>query len=103
MNSKEKILILDVMQYEDKKTGEIKSRIGFVLCDDKHFKATEKFVGFSELSCFYNDSIVNKVPKELILEPVDGIFQLSPSSTNPLRTTSILTGIEYKGRVYKFL
>lgn len=103
MNTKEKILILDVMRYADKKSGEIKSRLGFILCSQKHKKNTDNFKGFNELSCFYDLDILDKVPQDTILEPVDGIFELRPNQSNPMRTNSILVGFEYKGNVYKLL
>lgn len=103
MNTKEDILIFDVMSYTDKKTGEIKSRIGFTLCNEKHFKSTDKFVGFSELSCFYDGNILSKIPKEVMLEVVTGVFEVRTNASNPMRTSSILSAIEYDGDVYRIL
>lgn len=103
MNSKEKILIIDAMKYVDKKTGEIKSRVGFIFNTEKHFKSTDKFLGFNELSCFYDGDIINKIPKDAIMAPVEGIFEVKTNQANPMKTSSILTGIEYKGNVYNLL
>ena len=103
MNTKEQVMIIDVMRYADKNSGEIKSRIGFVLIDEKHKKSSDKFLGYAELSCFYDGDLVFKIPKNLILLPVTGVFEIKPNQANPLRTTSVLTAIEYKGNVYHFL
>lgn len=103
MNTKENILIIDAMKYVDKKTGEIKSRVGFIFNSDKHLKSTDKFVGFNELSCFYDGDIVSKLSTELIMKPVIGIFEVKTNQSNPMKTNSILTAIEYKGNVYNLL
>lgn len=103
MNTKENILIIDVMRYVDKKTGEIKSRIGFIFNSDKHFKSTDKFLGFNELSCFYEGDIVAKIPQEAIMKPVVGIFEIKANQSNPMKTSSILTGFELKGNVHNIL
>ena len=103
MNTKENILIIDVMRYVDKKSGEIKSRIGFVFNSEKHLKNTEKFLGFNELSCFYDGDVVCKLNPDLIMKPVIGIFEVKTNASNPMRTSSILTSIVYKGNVYSLL
>lgn len=103
MNTKEKVLIIDVMSYSDKKTGEIKTRIGFILPDEKNKKATDNFKGYSELSCFYDGNLVSKVPNDCINQVVEGLFEVKPQQSNPLRTSSILTAIEFKGNVYTLL
>lgn len=103
MNTKENILIIDVMRYADKKTGEIKSRVGFIFNSDKHLKNTEKFLGFNELSCFYDGDVVAKLSQDLIMKPVVGIFEVKTNASNPMRTSSILTAIEHKGNVYHIL
>lgn len=101
MNTKENILIINVIRYFDKKTGEIKSRIGFIFNSDKYLKNTDKFLGVNELSCFYDDDIVAKLPTDLILRPVVGIFEVKTNPSNPMITSSVLTAIEHKGNVYK--
>ena len=103
MNTKERILIIDAMRYTDKKTGEIKSRVGFIFNTEKHFKNTEKFLGFNELSCFYDGDVVAKLKSDFIMKDVIGIFEVKTNASNPMRTSSILTAIEYKGNVYNLL
>ena len=51
---KTKIMILSVLKYTDKKTGEVKTRLGFIFDDENYNVENSSFKGYSELSCFYD-------------------------------------------------
>lgn len=103
MNTKELIIIIDAIRYIDKKTGEIKTRIGFVFGSEKHLKKTDKFVGFSELSCFYDGDLIERIPKEVIMKPIEATFEIRNNQSNPMKSSAILSSYEFKGNVYKLL
>lgn len=95
-----KAILLNCLNY--KKDGKVGTRIGFVLCD--HNDENDRFKGCSELSVFYNtDAIFNKIPKEMLLTPVDVTLRAISSFKNPLKSTLTIESISCNGRTVNIL
>lgn len=94
MNNSEvqqEIIILNRMRYEnDKGKG---SRISFILSDQR--QESNNFDGCPVVDEFYNNtSVFTKIPKEVMLEEVIGIFRPKQSIKSPLKSSLSLVGIE---------
>lgn len=101
---KTKIMILSVLKYTDKKTGEVKTRLGFIFDDENYNVENSSFKGFSELSCFYDgDSVFDTITKDMIKKSLDCNIRVQQSVSNPLKTTSKIEKISYAGNVYNLL
>ena len=100
MNNKEKILVTSFTVFADKDTGEIKSRIGFLLADSSKFAKNKSFKGYSDLSVYLDGDYLEKLPDDLFMASSYGTFVDKRNARNPMRSTSVLTSIEYKGHVY---
>lgn len=88
------VTMLNIMKYEDKKTGELKVRIGYILNSKEAPKYTEKFKGISELSYFTKDvNVFDKVKAEHLLTPVEFVLEEVPSANNPFRKIAVLQAI----------
>lgn len=92
------IMILNVLDYTDKKTGELKSRMSFIFADKEYFQDTEKFLGFGEVSLFYNKSIRNKIPKSAIGKSLKAKIQTRGSFRNPMKSYSNIESIVVDGK-----
>lgn len=101
---KEKIIILSVLKYTDKKTNETKTRLGFIFDDDKFNVSNSSFKGFSELSCFYNgDEVFNLISNDMIKKPLECVIKQNQSASNPLKTNSKIEKVSYAGSIYNLL
>lgn len=94
MNNSEvqqEIIILNVMRYKkDEREG---SRISFILSDNR--QESNNFDGYPVVDEFYKEtSVFTKVTKEMIMEPVIGIFRPKQETKSPLRTKLSLAAIE---------
>lgn len=101
---KSKIIILSVLKYTDKKTGEVKTRLGFIFDDPQYNVSNNSFKGYSELSCFYNgDNVFNVISPDMIKKPLDCSIKVEQSASNPLKTNSKIEKVSYAGSVYDLL
>lgn len=96
---KNNIVILNVSRYT--KDGKDKSLISFFFANDENLSLTNKFKGYVELKVFYdNTNAFDNLPVDLIGKMVSATIEDKTSKFNPLRRTSIITSIEYKGIKY---
>lgn len=103
MDMKEKLIITNVTVFPDKKTGEIKTRIGFLLADKKNFVSNRSYKGYAESATFYNGDIKDKVPDDAILSPLYGELVSVRSQRDPLRSFMNLKSFTYNGHVVNLL
>lgn len=97
---KEKILILSVMKYE--KEGKQKSRLAFILAEEKNITSSDKFKGYKDLAFYYEDTkAFDNLPVDLIGQVVEGTFVEIPSVGNPFKKNTILSEIDFNGKSYK--
>lgn len=88
------VTILNVLKYEDKKTGLPKVRIGYILTEKDAIRETEKFKGLSELSLFLDDaSVFDKVKTEYLLTPVQFVLDEKTSPVDPFKKVAVLKQI----------
>lgn len=88
------VTMLNIMRYEDKKTGEPKVRIGYILTGKDAIQSHEKYKGTAEMSVFLDDvSVFDKVKVEDILTPVEFVLEERPSHNNPFRKVAVLKAI----------
>lgn len=101
---KANIIILSVLKYTDKKTGEYKTRLGFIFNDKIYNVNNKSFKGFSELSCFYDgDKVFDVITNDMINKPIECSIKVEQSANNPLKTNSKIEKISYAGSVYNLL
>lgn len=99
-----KIEILSVLKYTDKKTGEIKTRLGFIFEDEKYLVQNKSFKGYSELSCFYNgDKVFEMLTPDMFRKPIKCTILVENNPSNPLKTTSKVEKLVYGNNVYNLL
>lgn len=104
MNAKEKIVLLSLLKYADKNTGEVKTRLGFIFANPDKMQKSDKFKGYAELSQFYDgDKVFNSIDLSMIGTDVMASFKVISNPTNPLKTRAIIESIEYKGHVINLL
>lgn len=98
---KEKIVLLNVLKYSnDRGEG---TRIGFIFADESKKVTTDKFIGYSEISQFYNSSVFDKFNSDLIGKPITATFKTEQNPANPLRTRTLISSLEYNGRTINLL
>lgn len=96
---KDKILILSVMKYE--KDGSNKSRVAFILADDKNIANRDKFKGYSDLAFYYDDTKpFDNLPIDIIGQVIEGTFIEQANPTNPFKKKTILSEVSFKGKTY---
>lgn len=106
MNS-EKMLtatIVSFLRYEDKdkktgqKTGKEKVRIEYLLLNKDNFQERDKFVGYASLSAFVDctPELWEKLNANLIMKPVEMVFESVPSMTDPFKSFVRLKAINSK-------
>lgn len=98
------VLFLGVLKYNDKKTGEPKLRISYVVNDESAKQETLNFKGLNECS-YYTDmvSIYDKFTKEDALTNMEFTLQSRPSRNNPLKSITEIVDIKTKRDTIKLL
>lgn len=102
-NMKEKILITSITVFPDKQTGEIKTRVGFILGDPKNFTTNRNFKGYQEGSSFYSGNLLDTIPNEAIMVPLYGTLVSKRSLRDPMKSYLTLKNVEFKGHVFSLL
>lgn len=102
-DEKQEIRVLNVMCYKDKQTEALKTRIGFIFTGKEQLVNGPKFKGFSELSCYYDGNLIDRIPIDLICSPVTATLQTRSNPSNPMKSSKIIKDIEYKNNVYSLL
>ena len=103
MDMKEKILITGVTVFPDKQTGEIKTRVGFIMADKKNLSSNKNFKGYPEGASFYTGNLLDKIPDDSIMSAVYGVLVSQRSVRDPMKTYLTLKSIEVNGRVVVLL
>ncbi len=103
MDMKEKILITDVTVFPDKSTGEIKTRVGFILPDKKNFNSNKSYKGYPSSACFYPGDLLDKIPNELLLASAMGTLVSRQSVRDPMKSYLTLKEVEFQGHVFTLL
>lgn len=101
---KEKIILLSVLKYTDKKTNLEKVRLGFVFADKKFNTSNKCFKGHSEMSCFYDNlDVFDKIPNDIFLTSVDAILETKSNPVNPLKETKVVKQLVINGSILNLL
>lgn len=101
---KENIVIMNVMQYPDKNTGEIKSRLEFFFSSPNKKQISKNFKGKALLTIFYNNSKPFDCIEDKMLEcEIEANFKVVANVKNPLHSSAIIESIVYKGNVINLL
>lgn len=96
---KSNIQILNVFKYE--KEGSIRSCLSFHFVDDENKTTTNNFKGYADLKIYYNSSVAyDNIPLDIIGKIVEAEIVEKSSSYNPLRKTTSISSITYKGTKY---
>lgn len=101
---KEKIVILNVLTYEDKNSKEPRTRLSFIFQDEKYFIDSTNLKGRSEIACYYNNGdVFKKVPSGVIGKPINATLETRVSPYNPMRSTQIIKAIEVNGAMVNLI
>lgn len=96
---KNNIVILNVCRYT--KDGKDKSLISFFFANEENLSLTDKFKGYADLKVFYdNTNAFDKLPVDVIGKIVSATIEDKSSKFNPMRKSSTITSVEYKGIKY---
>lgn len=91
------MMILNVMKYS--KDGKAKSRLGYIIIEPTAFVDSEKFIGYSELSAYADDTrFYDNIPKNFIGQRCVGTIIEKSSPSNPLRSYKEIGELECNGQ-----
>lgn len=98
------VLLLGVLRYKDKETGENRYRISYILNDRNAYQNTQNFKGLNELS-FYsdNDIIFEKITLDDIMKSCILKIEQKPSKKNPMKMISEVVAIKTKNETISLL
>ena len=97
---KYQVELTNCLTYNDKKTGEVKTRLGYRLKDNKYNQSTAVFKGFAEMSYFLlGTDLFNKLKSEYFGIPAELTIEEQPSLSNPMRKTAVLKQIRIGNEV----
>ena len=100
MNREFKIQLLNVLEYEDKKTGKIKTRIGYIYASKEFCSNTDKFIGRSENAYYVNGGLKNLFTLEdITTKTYTLVVGDKPSSTNLLRSRIVPIQLKIDNKV----
>lgn len=99
-----KVIIQNVLKYEDKQTKKMKTRLGYFLNTEEAYQNSDKFKGIAELSYFGNDTqIFDKLELKHMGKAATLVFSKEASKSNPLRDSLILKKIVFKDETVDIL
>lgn len=101
---KYKVELLSCLAYNDKKSNEPKTRLGYRLLEDKFRQNTKNLKGFSELS-YYIDGhdVFNKLESTYFGVQAELEISTEPSKSNPLKSIQVLKSIKVGDNVINIL
>lgn len=100
----EKIIILNVLLYPNKETGEPNTRLEFMFANPDKSQKTEKFKGKPTLALYYkNATPFEKITPQILENVVEAKFKAISNLFNPLKTSSIIESIVFKDNVIDLL
>lgn len=85
--------ILSALKYQSKKTGNPGMRLDYFFETKDAFYDKENFVGFVPQDYFSEDMSLFEKAKGLIMQPVNIIYVLEPSKSNPLKSRAVIKDI----------
>lgn len=98
------VLFLGVLKYNDKKTGEPKLRLTYLLNNDTAKQENNRFKGINECAYYLDDvSLFDRFSKEDTLTQMEFTLESRPSQNNPLKTITQITEIKTKRDLIKLL
>lgn len=99
-----KIVLINVMKYKDKETGQEKVRIAYVPFGKEALRNEEKFIGFTELGGYTdNVDVMTQVKKEDMLQEATLIGEEVQNPRNPFKKTMKLTKLITKNATISLL
>lgn len=97
------IMILNVLDYQDKDTKKDKSRMSFIFTDKTYFQDKESYLGYGEVAVFYDNHIRQLIPTKAIGKPITARVQTRGSLRNPMKSYSVIESIDVDGKVISLL
>lgn len=85
--------IISALKYESKKTGNPGMRLDYFFETEDSFYNKENFVGFVPQDYFSDDMSLFEKAKNLIMRPVNIVYVLEPSKSNPLKSRAVIKDI----------
>lgn len=85
--------IISALRYESKKTGNPGMRLDYFFETKDSFYDKENFVGFVPQDYFSEDMSLFEKAKNLIMQPVNIVYVLEPSKSNPLKSRAVIKDI----------
>ena len=82
--------IISALKYESKKTGNPGMRLDYFFETEDSFYNKENFVGFVPQDYFSDDISLFEKAKNLIMRPVNIVYVLEPSKSNPLKSRAVI-------------
>lgn len=105
MDKELKVIIQNVLKYEDKESkGTYKSRLGYFIADKSAISSSDKFKGIAELSIFTNNTdLFEKLNVSHMGQSATLKFSEQANPRNPLKTYLVLKEIIFKDEVISLL
>lgn len=85
--------ILSALKYQSKKTGNPGMRLDYFFETQDAFYDKENFVGFVPQDYFSDDISLFEKAKINIMKPVNIVYDLVPSKSNPLKSRAVIKDI----------
>ncbi|MEE0699845.1 MAG: hypothetical protein U0M66_04590 [Bacilli bacterium] len=85
--------ILSALKYTSKKTGNPGVRLDYFFETEDAYQNKDNFVGFVPIDYFSEDVLLFEKAKNLIMKPVNIVYQLEAFNGNPMRTRAIIKDI----------
>lgn len=85
--------IISALKYESKKTGQPGMRLDYFFETKDSFYDKENFVGFVPQDYFSDDISLFEKARNLIMQPVNIVYLLEPSKSNPLKSRAVIKDI----------
>ncbi len=85
--------IVSALKYTSKKTGNPGMRLDYFFETQDAFYDKENFVGFVPQDYFTEDISLFDKAKNLIMQPVNIVYDLQASKSNPLKSRAVIRDI----------
>lgn len=93
------IIPLNILRYQDKKTGLTKSVLGFIFYDKKYYTDEDRFIGYPNLTQFYNTDILTILkPYDIIGKPVKATLCTRTKYKNPTQMRNYIERLNIGGK-----
>lgn len=85
--------IISALKYKSKRTGNDGMRLDYFFETQDAFYDKENFVGFVPQDYFSDDISLFEKARKYIMQPVNIIYSLEPSKSNPLKSRAVIKDI----------